>query len=879
MKKIKTFILILLALLSIGQLFAQHEIRGHVLDSKGRKPIAAATVTLHSAGSQDILSYTITDDKGGFVLKRKALPDSVDISVRAMTIETQTKQVKSSVDFVEFIVNEKVTELKEVIVKAPKIRQLGDTIHYDVASFLNETDRNIGDILKKLPGVQVLSSGQIMYQNKAISKFYVEGLDLLQGKYGIATQNIDAKNVASVQVLENHQPIKALKDMEIPEAAAINLKLKQSALGAFFATAQVGMGLPKWLLSNELVAMRFSRSQQNMMVYKGDNTGRDIAQELVSHYDDLSNKVTDFLQVIAPSPPAIDRQHFLFNDAHLGSLNDLRSINKNLTLTTNLNYLFDKQKSNSYSRRDIFVENAEQIVIEEDMSARLLKRQLEGSLMLESNTENYYLSNRLNVSSKWNSESGDIMMIQPISQHLHLPSLHMANNFEYIKRKDKKRLRIKSSVAYTRQQNNLHVTPAQFTRLLITNIEGDSSLMQNVSYHKFATNTSIHRSIESSASAWYTASVFTNHYAFSSSLSEGLSGLQLQTDSLLNNITRGEIGFRLSPGMRIPITKKISPSINLPITWMILNKNDQIRKNEKQRGYWFFAPSLYLDFAVTTRIAFFANAGFNNNIGELNEDLAGYMMTSYRNLNRNNLTQSRNSTTYANASFSYRNPFTTLFASLRINWSQMWRNTLYDTHYNGILSNVTSILYPNSAQNYGAGISFGKSIDKINSETKCSLSYRNNSSLVLHQGIVSHYKNDNFDVSGSITSEIGKFMIVRYEGLYSVNHLKISNNKLNPMQNFRQTLHTSFIPKKGLIFNLAFNHYHNNAIQSSARSSWFGNVGIKYKLKKMDLMLDWTNIFNTRQFVTYSYSDVSSYYSEYMLRPSEVLLRVRFKIL
>ena len=44
-------------------------------------------------------------------------------------------------------------------------------------------------------------------------------------------------------------------------------------------------------------------------------------------------------------------------------------------------------------------------------------------------------------------------------------------------------------------------------------------------------------------------------------------------------------------------------------------------------------------------------------------------------------------------------------------------------------------------------------------------------------------------------------------------------------------------------------------------------------------MLDWTNIFNTNKFITYSYSDISSYYSIYDLRPSEILLRVRFKIL
>src|SRR5690606_2254708 len=121
---------------------------------------------------------------------------------------------------VEFLVTEKTMELKEVIVKAPKIRQLGDTIVYDVASFTNEIDRSIGDVLKKLPGIKVMSSGQILYQNKPISKFYIEGLDLLKGKYGLATQNVDASKVSTVQILENHQPLKVLKGTEIPEAAA-----------------------------------------------------------------------------------------------------------------------------------------------------------------------------------------------------------------------------------------------------------------------------------------------------------------------------------------------------------------------------------------------------------------------------------------------------------------------------------------------------------------------------------------------------------------------------------------------------------------------------------------------------------------------------------
>jgi hypothetical protein len=102
---------------------------------------------------------------------------------------------------------------------------------------------------------------------------------------------------------------------------------------------------------------------------------------------------------------------------------------------------------------------------------------------------------------------------------------------------------------------------------------------------------------------------------------------------------------------------------------------------------------------------------------------------------------------------------------------------------------------------------------------------------------------------------------------------------MKPVNYFSQDIAASLIPTKGLTITVSFNHYFNDMIESSARSSWFGNVGVRYKMKDVDVMLDWTNIFNTRRFVTYSYSDISSFYSKYELRPAEVLLRVRFKIL
>ena len=703
-------VILFLCEFSQKKVLSQSQISGRVLDVTTRKPVDVATITLHSYGSSSILSYTMTAKDGTFVLTHTSMPDTVTISVRAMTIETQSKTVKSDVKFIEFFVKEKVTELKEVIVKAPKIRQLGDTIHYDVASFLDETDRNIGDVLKKLPGVQVLSSGQILYQNKAISKFYVEGLDLLKGKYGIATQNIEAKNVASVQILENHQPIKALKDMEIPEEAAINLKLKQSALGAFFATAQAGAGLPVVLLSNELAGMRFTHTQQNMAVYKGDNTGRDIALELTSFYGGSDNTTERFLSVVSPSPPSINRQHYLFNDAHLGSLNDLRALKKELTLTTNLNYLFDKQKSNSYARRDIFIENNENIRIEEDMSSHLLKRELEeGTVTLEGNTENHFLNDKVNVSAKWNDESGEVRAGQGVSQHLSLPSLHVTNSFEYLRRTEKKRFRLQSDISYTTQKNKLQVMPSLFGNLSGNPSEEDLSLMQAISYNRFTTNTSVLGSVEGKVSFWFSGGIFTNHHAFNSLFYEGVNRSPLPEDSLQNNLMRGEIEFRFSPEMRVAITDKLRPHIILPVTYLLLDKNDHIRHTDNRKGFWLVAPRLHLDYPITARLKFHGNVGFSNNIGGMREELPGYMMTSYRSLNRNDGLQSKNATTGASGNFSYRNPFTTLFLSLNTYWNFSWRNMLHDTRYNGILSSTTSILHPYSSQNYGVNCSVGKS--------------------------------------------------------------------------------------------------------------------------------------------------------------------------
>lgn len=57
-----------------------------------------------------------------------------------------------------------------------------------------------------MPGLTVNDDGSIEYQGTKINKFYIEGMDLLGGKYAQASDNIDAGKVKRCRCLNGISP-------------------------------------------------------------------------------------------------------------------------------------------------------------------------------------------------------------------------------------------------------------------------------------------------------------------------------------------------------------------------------------------------------------------------------------------------------------------------------------------------------------------------------------------------------------------------------------------------------------------------------------------------------------------------------------------------
>ena len=404
---------------------AQTTIKGKVVDAVTLLPVEDAIISLSEEKMNTvILDFTVSDSKGEYSLLSKGKAERITISVSGFNLKKQSRTIENKSQTLNFSVEQEEIKLNEVIVKAPKIRQSGDTLNYNVAQFTGNEDRSIADVLKKMPGIQVRTDGTVLYQNRPINKFYIENLDLLQGRYGIATNNISAKDVATVQVMEYHQPVRALIGKEFVNEAALNLRLRESAKGAFFLKAQAGIGAKPLLLSNELVGMYFTRNMQHLSIYKGDNSGRDVAQELQSLYITSKENINirEMIHTVTSSSPSIPQQRYLFNNAHTATVNNLNKLGKRYTLTTNLNYVYDKIEKDGHSFSEYFLPRNEIVQINEKMNSVSRKNIFDAAFNLNANTDTYYFNNDLKLSGTWNNDASDIVSSQhPVNQQLEAP--------------------------------------------------------------------------------------------------------------------------------------------------------------------------------------------------------------------------------------------------------------------------------------------------------------------------------------------------------------------------------------------------------------------------------------------------------------------------
>lgn len=320
--------LLLLALPLAAQ--SPERLEGRVVD-EAKEPLPQVMVLLLD-GSDAPLVYCTTKSDGTFAatVPEEVRAKGAKLSFRLLGLETQTIALADWTNGRTVVMREASIDLHEVEVRAEKIRRSGDTLTYVTSGFRQKQDRTISDVLAKMPGIEVLPTGMIKYQGKAINKFYIEGMDLLGGAYAQASENLDARKVKGVQVLTDHQPIQALRGVSFSDQAALNIVLEDDAKSVWQGVVDLGAGNTvrngaNFLRDGRFMGMLFAPRAQNLSLLKTNDTGKDIKYEIM----DL---VAGAEVMTGPSPllrgseirtSGLERRRYWQNDSHLATMNQL----------------------------------------------------------------------------------------------------------------------------------------------------------------------------------------------------------------------------------------------------------------------------------------------------------------------------------------------------------------------------------------------------------------------------------------------------------------------------------------------------------------------------------------------------------------------------
>lgn len=879
---IRINIIAFIVLFSCCGIQAQTKIKGKITDNK-RETYAGVSVILQTLPDSTIIGYTFSDENGYYTISYQEQAKELTLSIAGLQIAPQSKDILNKSQDVDFIIEQKEIELKEVIVKSTKMWGEKDTVNYLVSVFSDKNDIVIGDILKKMPGIDVSDDGAIKYQGKPINNFYIENLDLLGGRYGIASNNIAAQDVSTVQILENHQPIKALDGMKVSTDVAVNLKLKEGAKGVFSIMAQLGVGASPLLWENEINGMYFSKKKQSISTYKGNNSGQDLSKELKSFYSQNSFGQSNMLNVMLPSPPSISQNRFLDNNSNAFTINNLFKTGEDKQLNFNVIYLNDHENRKSNSRTSYFLPDGSALIITEDLRSATNSDRLETEIRYNENNKDNYLNNLVNIQGLWTNTTGHVTNEQEINQYFTNPVFTLTNMFHWVKKKNEnKGFDIQSSLGFKSSPQTLTITPGLYQDIFNEGVKY-SALQQNTRINNFYIKNKL-----TLLSSWVLGNVFIDpKFEFGAETKNLTSDVQLvdqnsktfylQTDSFINRIN----WFKSYGGAALLFRYKytgLDVNVLFPIVYNYMHIDDKIILENNVRNQVFFEPSLDIKYSLTNKMEINGKYSFFNNYGDINSLYTGYIIQNYRSLNHYNNRLSTLNGNGGSINILYKDIMNMFFMSGGVFYNHLKSDILYGQNFQGILTLTSAMVQDNVSNAISVNGRISKSFNLMNIVASLETLYGTYSSEQFRQNDLVIFRNNVLNTTGSLSCIPLSWFSVLYKGTYSSNWNKIKSEKaFSPIKTFINNVSANVMLPKNISLNVNYEHYYNSAIIGNRYLS-FADLSLMYTWKSVNLSINWTNIFNTDNYISAYNSNINSYYQNYEIRDTNILLKIRMKL-
>ena len=851
-------------------------------------PISSCTIVASdSENGSNILAFKNSDASGNYklILSKEIKLDSIWLIIRHISYETIRLKIPLKSAKQDFQMSLKIQKLDEVLIKKDRVVTIkGDTITYNVNGLKAKKDYTIEEVISRIPGVSISESGQIRYLDKPISHLYINGLDLLEGGYSIATQGIPADAVLEIDVMKKHHHERIDIGRTETDNVSFNLKIKDD-VGLLFGSLKGDAGVPFLTGKLDATPIYFKDKFQNISSGKLNNTGktlRDIGNDLSSGNINVGGLILEETHVIKVpniNGVAISEKYWLNNDSYAITNDALHKVNDSTIVKWNFNYVNELSKiENNLS--STFLSNNESSSVINKSRNQLRTVRFNAGVNQEINKRNFYLKN--NTSYRFANDAG---IERVLINTNYLESNYLKNNFQFSNSTSLKTLIGKKNILqsgllaqYEQNKEELSVTPPVF-ETLIGSGNGSGATLQDVSVSKINLAGFAQYDFKLFKSEWnLNQKLKYNNFRFDSNLKQ-ISNSTNQNFPLASNFDYQKVETTTKLNSKINIGK-VMFSWGLSADYIKLNSiENNSTSMEISDSFLFIQPSISVKYSFNTKWNFAISYDSNNDISNFSQLYTPLILTSFNALVQNpnfvNTTRINSFASYIN----YNNILKSFFLSLKGNLNQNKSDATFSNELNSDGFMVTEVIkQPNSLKNYGFTLYVTKGF--LGSfKTELTYAYNISKSQLFFNDQFLDAINRRQSIDFGLSWDKGSWFTLDYKAKFNFGTSATTTNEINNsilFQNLNLDIYTTSSTR--INFGLDSSRTATSKSDTSDQNTLF-NMSFHYKpSKKVNINASLNNVFNTQFFrTTNSYFNFVNVY-QFSLRPRQFTIGFNYSL-
>ena len=845
---------------------AQVKVTGRVIDLQN-KPVSDVIVKLVSGTKT--LAFTSTNAKGEYSLELKSAPTGeVTLQFTHISYEKESERLtlkQSGIANplqrkVDMILTPKSISLKEVTVKPDPLRQKGDTLTHNLASFLGKGDVTLEDGLKRLPGVDVAQSGAISYMGKPISQFNIEGLDLLGGKYNLATRNIPADYVTNVEIVRNHHSRRVERDVPSNEVS-MNIKLSNKAKFKPFGQEEAGAGymedgndMLQALLG--LTGMMFTNKFQTICSLKGGNYKGFARADMIDHFggSDVTTPATSLFGGFDGGAPP--QGEYLYQRNGMATLNGIHTLDSATTVKVNADYSYHRA-THDISQSSTYLSGDGSYVTVSEQTSPLSKVHLPKLTMnYLKNADRVYLSETFVVKGKFEQNEGDVLANGfLVEQRRKTSSFEVGNDLFWMGRTEKgTRRHVNASVSFKR-------TPT--LRLSFVN-DGQG-------YGQTAQSSTLSMNVGSSFN-------IPIGKVFRLSLPVRVSAMYDDVET--NRVATGEVNDirgwsftpSVNPGFEIHSRNRrfyLSAGLGAALKGLYYNRLNYTKP--------VLNPSMGINYTFSANSKLQFSTGYTTQIGDMMTLLTEPMQVDYRSVRTSSGIIGESNTWHTSGDWKWQLPMQYFTLSLAASHSEGKRNTLYSQSVSGIDISSSALQRDTRSRSTNFSVSSTKNFPSIFTKLGADAAYGFGDSEQAVNSDIFKVRSSNYNIHGNASVTPIQWLELRYDIRYGWSRSRYSKES-NTVTSLTHSGAIHVFPIATLDLSLDYDHVRRQITTDTYKRMSLFNASAQYKWKQCVLRLELTNLLNQRSYSYTVFDGINTYTYDYGLCGRTVLMRLTFKL-